>query len=435
MTDQRVTISVPSPSPETSLSMGKEWSGTDWNSAGLCVNTDGRVWLDACGESSSSTFSAISNGGDGIGQMLMQSLSADLYVMAEEDTIVSANGSILVAGATGVKIVAGHGRAIELGPVTYGDASLERVAPDDTSPSSSAAAAYVDHLKAVEDGWSFAVAALAPLLTVPEICRAILGVRGVGSAASTVNALTTLTAISSLTGGFTQLGKGLGGDVPGLNLHSVWDVNFATTGFATFYSLAGLTMTGGNANTVGLVEASVLAGAGASLRAGYTAAVEGNALEVTAGKDITVASLADVLKMYGATIILGAKLAGGGALTQFPTISVDVAAVKTLELEANMGSLEVSSGGSVEYAGDTVEVDAIQEIVIQGLGYTVKVSVAGIDIVGAGGNMSVSAAGVVVEGGAAKLAVTDGILIDAGSQIGADTSGSWFIKAPQMAIV
>jgi hypothetical protein len=391
MSDTRATLYVPAPSPETSMSLGKAWSGTSWNSAGLCVNTQGRVWLDACGDgTSSSTFACFSNGGEGVGQLLAQSLSSNLYLFSKESTLVSAEESLFFGGAKGVKLVAGHGImervAGSLMSWEVGGTSLERVKPDDDDPSSDHASSYVDTMEAVEKWWSVADLSLGAAMTVSELVRYAMGVRGVGSAASAVMSVAGLTAAARIAGGATSMGRAATDEVGGLNLNALGSVNLATLGFVTVQAGAGITLGGINTGGYGIVEAAMIGGLSASIKSNKEAKIDGATVEITAGKDVLVASTTYKQKSYGMNIQIGAL--GGEYLTQLPTQTITAAAA-TIDAYT-YGDFALAAGDTVSMSANEIHLAAGSNLQITGPGYEITLSSSGLVIAVAGGQTKIS---------------------------------------------
>lgn len=380
----RATLYVPS--PETSMSLGTAWASSSWNGDGFCVSTEGRVWLDANGDStSSSTLTILSNGSGSDGQLLLQSLRSSLYVFGSNDTYVTSNESVLLAGGDGVRILAGHGD-------TYGfsmpwgaywsivrDETLDDVEPDDADPSSDHASAYVARMDTVAEYWGLASAAYGPTAAISEIVRVAFGARGAGSSATTAMIVSAVAAAATMVGGAIEMTK-LGADeVPGLQVHAYGAVNLATTGFATVSAGAGLHFVAGWSNMFfGFLESGGFGGLSAQLKSIKQFDVSGSRVELSAGLSATYASNLFSMKTYGLAMQIGAPIPTWP--TQVPTTQVDVEGL-IVDAMVTGGKIDVLAGGKVSViAGQKAVLTSATEVVLSSPAYEVKVSAMGITI-------------------------------------------------------
>lgn len=389
MTDQRLTLHVPDATVETSMNLGAAWNGTPpgagtaWNGRGMCVNSAGRVWLDANG-ASSSTFGALSNAvkDDNTAGLLYQSLASWVYAISKEANITTSNGSVFVAGGSGVKIVAGHGAPILPFGIDSGTSTqLANVRPDETSPSSAYAATYADYLEEVAKGWAITDTIVAGALTLLDVGLMIAETcKGSPPKADLGTGLMVMGSAANLAGMGVNIGGMSGGNTPGIQIHASANINFATTGFCSIHSGAGMLLFGALTSGLGFATAGVTGFVNAGLKACLMTGVEGKNVSITAGGgNLDVGAKAGKLNMTGATFQLGANTPADTAFakTQGLTMKVEGEALRKVTLESLNVSLD--SKGSTALEGGVVNVAANTEITIRGPGYTVKVGPSGID--------------------------------------------------------
>lgn len=423
------------------MSLGKEWSGTDWNSAGLCVNTDGRIWLDACGDSSSSTLSALSN--DVSGQLLMQSLSSNVLLIADDANTLSASGSVLIAGANSVRIFSAHGTTglfsglTEVGvslftdPDSIGTDYFDRIEPSETSPDSNTALAYQDHCNEVSSGWSIAIIAQSAWTILMELGFALKGVVGPGGKACNLALTTQIAALVTwialrteiLTDDGLELKFGESGPA-GLEMYSLGAITWATPGFNSMHSLSGTVLTSGvGVGGLGLVSASLNAGINAVLKSPYRIGLDGKAAEVIGGTTVTLDAKKE-LNLMGLDVNVGAI--GGEALTQVPTVSIEALSVKDLNVKST-GKVKQLAGGTAGYCAPTIEVLGNTHVTLKSPAYEIDISLSGIKIaILKTTKIEMTASGVSVDcmGGMA-LDVTDSVTIGSSSAfLDVDAMGS-----------
>ena len=386
MTDTRATLYVPDPSPETSMNLGKAWSGTDWNSDGFCVNTDGRIWLDANGDTAStSTLTLLSNGSGSDGQLLLQSLQSNLYVFGKSVTVVSSDESILVAGGDGVRLIAGHGEEygfnLPFGAfwTVVNDATIDSVGPSDSDPSSDFAATYTGRMDTVSQHWGIVSASIGVGALITEIVRAAMGCNGVGSSANTTMKITALTAATSMVSGAIDMSKMGADEIPGLQIHSYGAINMATTGFCSVMAGAGLHLVAGISNTiVGVIEAGAFGGLGAALKGSKNYDINGTRVELTAGLSVTYQSNLYSMDNYGLSMAYGQVVPTWP--TQVPTVSVDVQSTK-IDAFVMGGKIDVLSTGEVKiFSGTYADIQGGMGVTIKSPAYQIKVLPTGISI-------------------------------------------------------
>jgi len=402
------------------MSLGKEWTGTSWNSAGLCVNTAGHILLSAQGSTAEdTTMSLLAEGSSG--QFLMQSLNRNAYVYSEDHSIASAKGSMLVAGGKGVKIICGHGRDYEaafgISPLT--DNTLSKVA---YGGNGSGIEAYMDRMDEVSSAWTATLASCAAAQLITEGVRLIVGCRGVGKGAGAAMAFTAATNAVTATAGAVQLASTGTDDVPGLHIHSLSGMDFVTPLFASFYSGAAIQASSMLCSFIGWSEAAVIGGASASLKASKSATVQGKNLHMTAGRDQTIGSLHFDAKLYGKDIEIGAPIPSWP--TQLPSLTATVASLGKVDGYVNAGRFELKSAGTIEVDGMTIRFES-SKCVIEGLTYSVSIgSKVELSVLGQSGLEVEANTGVVAECGPVKLEVTDCVKISAGAQNSLSLDGS-----------
>ncbi|MCB9596893.1 MAG: hypothetical protein H6719_29490 [Sandaracinaceae bacterium] len=381
----RATIHVPS--PETSMSLGRAWSGTDWNADGFSAVTDGRVWLDANGDDrSSSTLTLRSNGGGEDGQLLLQSLQANLYVLSNQHTLVSADKSVLIAGGEGVRLMGGHGTIYGF-TLPWGatwaivrDKSLERVGPSEDDPKSKHADGVVQRMDHVADYWSAIVGAWAVCQIVPESCRYFLGIRGVGTSAGTMAGLAAASFTFTMVRGAVEFGKlAAKDDIPGLQVHAYGSVQMATTGFASFTSGVAINFGGLlGCDFLGALSAGAFGGLGAHVLGCNSVDVNGTRVEMTAGKNVYLGTPFWRQEHNGVSITYGEVIPAWP--TQVPTASIDVEAL-VIDALVTAGSVDVLTTGEVRINGmKSTTVKAFGAVELSSPTCTLKVSPAGVEI-------------------------------------------------------
>lgn len=451
MTDQRATIAVPSPSPGTSLNLGKAWSGTSWNSAGLCVNTEGRVWLEAYGSASSSTMDIYSKGSGEDGQLLLQSLSSSLYMFAADaKSVNTATKSILIAGTDGVKLAAGHGGGkMNMPGFTYGSERLTAI-NDVTLVTDSGASTgntfessemlsttqadeFVELVERVADRWTYYEGVMQALSLGHQAVRMIVGTTGEASTLLGTIASGLTTAVKATTGqvDFGTVGKD---NMPGLHLYSAGSVNLSSTGFMSMHSGISMLMTGFFVKAVGLIEAGVLAGKSAVFKAIWASRVEGSEISMHAGKDLVVASPKGELKLDGYEVLFEAK--GSEAASQIPSAKVAIESKDEVNLSSAM-NIKMKAGSNVNLTGDEIELVAGQMMQIKSPAYTLKISsTGGIEIVFQKTvKMSLGLDDVVIDMMKAMgMNVLDDSITIGANACGFDVSkdGTWVVTAPMV---
>jgi hypothetical protein len=385
-TEQRLTLYVPDPVVPTSLSLGAAWNGsppdagTAWNGRGLCVNSAGRVWLDANGEESTSTFGALSNDPDG--QLLFQSISAAVLCISKESNVVSSNASVFLAAGGGIKMVAGHGAPLLFG---LGDNSVVNVRPDETSPASDHAAAYTDHLDAVSKGWVIADTVVAATLTALDVALMIaecakgskwpsmdlgMGLLIAGSAAN-------------LAAGGVNIAGMQGSDLPGINMHAYGNINFATTGFCSMYAGGGMLMFGATAGGLGFATASVIGFVNAGVKSVLLTGTEGKNASLTASTTLELNARSALWEFSGPQVQVGANEFADVmfAKTQLRTMRIDAESSLDFDVSAGLaGSLSIDSKGTSTYEGGVIDVDAGTGLKIRGPEYEVAIAMDKIEI-------------------------------------------------------
>ncbi|MCB9592982.1 MAG: hypothetical protein H6719_09645 [Sandaracinaceae bacterium] len=434
-TQQRATLAVPSPSPETSMNLGKAWSSTSWNSDGFCVNTDGRVWIDADGTgTSTSTLALLSNADSG--QLLLQSLQKNLWVWSKDDTVVGTNGSLFLGGAKSVKILGGLGLSETVGFLTNdfvdGD-KADYVGPDTSNPSNDSAQAYVDSLDPVGNFWAITDVASSVLAIGLEIARALLGVKGTGTSASTVATVTGIRYTTSAIGNLVNTSQLYSDGVPGIHLYSWGSICVATPTFNSMFALAGMTEFGVTVNDYGFLDAHAMAGVAATFKGLCYAAIEGSEVSIAAGKDVNACARAGQWKLYATNAYIGAK--GGEALTQIPTLSVKMAALTKIKLEEPL-AIEYDSGGNVEVKSGRIDIDGKVQLQIKNPAYTVtltpkglKIDLAKLATVDLGPTGAVMKAGTSMTMEAAADSATIGL---PSCSLACDATGAWSWTAAQV---
>jgi len=440
------------------MSLGKEWTGTDWNSAGLCVNTDGRIWLDACGTTSDSTLSALSN--DVSGQLLMQSLSSNVFLIANDANTVSASGSIFIAGANSIRLFSAHGTTGVFSGFTeellsgealstvvdwFGDDPnynwvdndsigtdyFDRIGPSETTANSNTATSYVNHCDEVSDTWTIAILAQSIWTVAMELGFMLFGVVGAGGTASKV----------ALAGQFAALGTWLGmrgvaeimsePGPAGLDMYTMGAISFASPGFTSLYSGMGIVMTSGfSVGGLGLVSASLNGGLGAVLKSPWRIGLDGKAAEAIAGTSLTLEAKKE-LNMMGSNVQVGAV--GGESLTQIPTVSIDAISIKDLNVvsTANVSQL---AGGTAGYGAPTIKVVGKTHIVLKNASYAIDISLTGISIsILKATKIETTASGLIADcmAGMAVEIDASGVLIGSSSSfLGVDAVGCWSWQGP-----
>lgn len=423
-TSQRATLSVPSPSPETNMSLGLAWSAAPWNSDGFCACSEGRIWLDANGASASSTFGALANGG----QLLMQSLGESIFLVSDQSAVVASNGGAFIAGGGGVKLLAGHGTPFFFAP---DDHQLENIRPDEARPSSAHAAAYTNHMDDVATAWTITDTVMAVALTALDIGLTIADCYRGGSPGGLGSTLLVLGSAANLAGGAVNIAGMSGGDLPGLNIHSAKNITMATTGFCSIYSGAGMLLCGLTTAGVGLLTAGATASVNAALKSIAMTTVEGKNVELVGMKSTSVGARTSKLNVYGATMLFGSK--GGESKTQVPTLSIEASAMQSLDVVANVGDVSFKTQGPVSHEGDLIEVDGGLSVKITGPTYEVVVSPTDLTLTfQATTKVTMDTAALEAKATALGLKITAaGIKVgDATSNLEAKAGGVWKWKAP-----
>jgi hypothetical protein len=458
MTETRATLSVPSPSPETSLSLGKAWSGTAWNNAGLCVNTDGRIWLDARGTADSSTLSALSN--DVSGQLLLQSLSSNLFLIADDANRIAASGSVLIGGANGLRIFSAHGTSGFFSgfseKVLTGDGLtmaadlvgsdkefhwvnndaigadyFDRISPSETTANSNTAGAYIAHTQDVSDGWSYAIMAQSAFATLSEVGYFLTGVVGPGGTASTVALVTQLAvlaewcAVRGVSAILSEPGPA------GLDMYSLGSISWATPAFTTCYSLSGMALISGlGVGGLGLVSASVNGGINTSLKSPWRVGLDGKAAEAIGGTAVMLDAKKE-LNLMGSEVQVGAV--GGEALTQVPTVSIEALSAMDLDV-TSAGKVKQLAGGTAGYGAATVKMVANTQIVLKSPAYEIAISPTGISIgILKTTTIEVAGAGVKADcmGGMSLQVDASGVTVGSSATfLSVDATGSWVWQGP-----
>ncbi|MCB9596247.1 MAG: hypothetical protein H6719_26225 [Sandaracinaceae bacterium] len=376
---QRASLRVPAPSPATSLNLGTAWGAMDWTSDGFSATTRGRIWLEAHGAKGSSSLSILSNGPDGVGQLLLQSLERHVHLMAKGTTVAAANGSLLVAGRQSVKLYGNLGLdPMELlMPLTGEDPPVRHVHPSETDPSANGARALVTEYERVADHWAIGEAITLGLATTATYVRKMLGAAGSGDTQGFASTVAGLAASATVFSGLASAARLLDDEVPGLHVSSFGGINIGTPAFAALYGGAAALVTGGLFNAFGL-DTHAIAGVNAGLRSMFYVKVEGSEVEATAGVDVEMASRADYVKLYGSQIAIGSTVPT--APLQLPTDTCTTSVAGPVLLGANMGRVFLSSQGAVEMSAPEVAVKTLEGIAIRHPGYVIEVSPTGVTL-------------------------------------------------------
>jgi len=421
----RATLSVPAPSPETSMSLGTAWSGTPWNSDGFCANSNGRIWLDANGTTTaSSTLGTLANNG----QLLMQSLEDCIYMISNESAVVATNGGAFLAGGGGVKLMAGHGAPSLFVP---NESTLANIKPDEVSPSSEHAAAYTDYMDDVATAWTITDTVMAGLLTALDIGLTIADCYKGGSPGGLGASLLLLGSAANLAGGAVNIAGMSGEHLPGLNMHAVSNITLATTGFCSIYSGAGMLLCGLTTTGTGFLTAGVTASVNAALKSLAMSTVEGKKVELVGMKETSVGARTAQQKIYGETMLFGSK--GGEAKTQLPTLSIEASSIKSTDLISQLGDIQLTTGGDVTHDSDLMEIDGTKSIQIKGPTYKVVVSPKGIELTFSGTTkVKMDPKSLEASASAMSLQMTNaGIKLGAGaSNLDAKVAGTWKWTSP-----
>ncbi|MFK7985843.1 MAG: hypothetical protein AB8I08_07400 [Sandaracinaceae bacterium] len=378
-TRQRATLSVQNPA--TSMSLGAAWGENTFNNDGFCVETAGRVWLNAYGSKKSSTVSLLSNGGAGEGQLLLQSLSKNLYVMAADRLISGSNASTLIASKGSVKILGGLGLSEKIGVLSKdyldGDKPFDDIKPDDTSPTNKSAQAYTDTIETVANVWAVFDISSIVIASVLEAIRTLVGVKGSGTSASTASAIAGIQKGTNALGSLVDSARLVSDGVPGLHMYSWGSINVVSPLFTSIYAGVSLTAIGPMVNNYGILDIHATGGYAATAKALVQTRMDGSKLMATAGRKMELGSRKGESKMYAGTFQFGAK--GGEALTQVPTLETRFEAA-TVSVSKPM-NVSFTSGGKIEAAALNVLASALGEVVIKNPSYTLTVNaVSGINI-------------------------------------------------------
>jgi len=432
VTDQRLTLAVPSPA--TSMSLGKAWGGTDWNSDGFCVNTDARVWLDADGtDKSDSTLAMLSNGGSG--QLLLQSLQKNLWIYSKERTVVGTNASAFFGGGKGVKIMGGLSMSF-LANITWDFVDAEKadeVGPDADDPSSDTAAAFADSLEGVGDFWAITDVSSNVLAISLEILRSLFGVKGSGTSASSAAAVAGIRATTNSIGNLVGTSRLYSDGVPGLHIYSWGSLCIASPTFTSMFALAGMTEFGIAVSDYGFTDAHAMGGVSATFKSLCYSAIEGSEISVAAGLDVEGCARTGEWKTYGTNLYFGAK--GGEAGRQLPTLSTAFEATRKITLEEPV-MIEFDSGGNVELTSGTIKQDAKLQLMIKNPSYTVTLTPTGLKIdLAKLATVDLGATAAVLKVGSSMTLETSAgeVLVGLPScSVGCDKTGAWSWTAPMV---
>ena len=434
---QRASLSVPDPSPATSMNLGAAWSSQSWNSDGFCVNTDGRIWLQADG-SGENTLSVLSNGGAGIGQLLLQSLSKNVYLMSKGTTTVGANGSMFIGGTKSVKIAGALGIDINtlLGNILKDD-SLSMIAPSATDPVADAAEDYV----AANETWATHSAIFqGTTVTLALLCdgmRRIFGAVGGGGKSTLAAGMSAVALTAKTVAGAVSTGRLYSDGVKGLFMQSVGSTNIGTTGWCSIYSgLANLSMA--PSTSIYGWDLHIFAGIDAGLRSLMYTKLDGSNIEVTGGLECELGSRGGAFKVYGKDLQFGAK--GGEAAAQLPTTTCTMDALTSIDCIVAPGGFEMLSGGTVKMTGDSVDATGMKEVVIESPAYTVTINaLTGVSIeVLDSSKVTIDTVGFKADVGGSQAVeiAADGITLGSPSSfIAVDATGTWSWRGPMVAFV
>lgn len=429
-TQTRLTLAVPDASPETSMSLGTTWTGTSWNNDGFCVNTDGRIWLDAYGSTNTSTLTALSN--DVSGQLLLQSLKSNVFLIADKQNAVVASGNVLIAGGNSIRIFSAHGTTGLFSGATEGASNailgiwgksdddigtdyFDRIGPDASAANSNTATAYIDHCEDVREVWTYAFLGQTAWTVLMEAIFFAKGIKGAGGTAANVALVGQLAAISAWIGVravsaiISQPGPA------GLDMYSLGSVLWATPGFCSLYSLSGTVLSSGfSVGGLGLVSASINAGIGAVLKSPWRIGLDGKKAEAVAGTNMELAAK-QTINLMGANVTVGAV--GGEAMTQVPTVSIDVHSAKDISVMSPM-KVEQKAGGTLEMKAPTIKVMAGTEAVLKSANFEIKLSTTGITVaILKKTKIAMSSGGILVDcmGGTGISVESGGVAVEAGA--------------------
>jgi uncharacterized protein (DUF2345 family) len=445
VTQQRITLEVPSPSASTLLTLGLGRGDAALNVAGMSVETEARVWLDARGgDPAESTLSALSNGPAGRGGLLVQSLTGDVRLFARDTSVVASSRSMLLAGGAGLKVVGGHGAPLPLADspkiglvVTAGDESLLRVAPGgvqlDEATGLDPAREYLAHVDEVSSGWEIADTAVSGAVAAVEAGLALAQCQQGAKLASTGAALFALgSAARTATAAIDPTVLG-GATQAGLQVHAFGAVAFRTTGFCSLHAGVGVVLSGMTCASLGLMTAAVAGGANASVKALYRLLVEGEELDLVASRDVKVRSRRGVVVATGAEVVVGAS--GDEARTQRPTRKITVDSTEETLIKSDgdailrAGSQLLIEGESISFFGDPVEWKGTDYAIKTG--GTVELSTGATTRVSVGKSVEAKA-----DGGARLAVEGKGVTVaTAQTTITVDERGSVMWKAPQVAVL
>ncbi|MCB9596826.1 MAG: hypothetical protein H6719_29150 [Sandaracinaceae bacterium] len=437
---QRASVSVPAPSPRTSMNLGNGWSSQRWTSDGFTVNTRGRVWLDANGTSGSSTLTLLSNGDGGTlpGQLLVQSLQRNLHLMSQHRTIFAGNESLLIAGQQSVKISACTGLGRILIPfwsaTRMEGETLKRVAPDEDDPSSDASKDFVDTVESWVDMGAFQNTVTTGLALVCDSVRWIMSTYGSGgrsTLAATIGGMAIAAKVTAALVSNTTHRQETDG-VKGLHMASVGSTNIGTVGFGGYF--AGLAHIA-QAVTVQAYgsDLQIIAGVSAGLRSLFNTRIDGSEIECTAGGTIELAARCGQVQAVAFHTQFGGK-PGEGSPFQRPT---DETTLESWGVSTYVptGKVELSAGTTLGMKGGYVEASAVKSIVLKGPNYTVTVNAQGVAI---DVNDAAKVKVVPFEGVNASVndlygveVAADGIFLGSPSNcLSVDSKGVWEVRAP-----
>lgn len=432
---QRASLSVPAPSPDTSMNLGTAWSSQSWTSDGFCVNTDGRIWLQADG--SGSTMGVLSNGGAGVGQLLLQSLQENVYLMAKGTTVAAANESLFIGGTDSVRIAGALGIDINtlVGQILNDD-SLSMIEPSATDPSSDAAAHYTQSVQTFASHTATFTAATTTLALVADGFRKLFGAVG-GGGKSTLSAGLAAAAIAAKSVAAAVSSASIWSDgVKGLYVQSVGSTNIGTPTWCSIYS--GLaTLSQAPATALYGVDLHILAGIDAGLRSFTYTKLDGSNIEVTGGLSCELGSRAGKFKVYAKDIVVGAK--GGEAATQLPTTTCTMEATQKIDCIVAPGNFEMLSGGTVKMTGASVSCEGSMDITIESPAYTVTINpLTGVSIeVLDTSKVTIDVMGFDAAVGSQAVTIdASGITLGSPSSfISVDATGTWSWRGPMVAFV